>query len=125
MSITSLVLLWTVSSIFAAGLNLNCPMSDPNSRPQPHPIPDGISKQLLATREKLSTSMCVRGTCFVTLAPRMSSSFFLYLTADTIAQVLLFAELRVYVVAGTVAQWYFQPPGSNSTKVSNKPSTPA
>ena len=30
---------------------------------------------------------------------------------------LLFAELRVYVVAGTVAQWYFQPPGSNSTKV--------
>ena len=34
-----------------------------------------------------------------------------------LVQVLLFAELRVYVVAGTVAQWYFQPPGSNSTKV--------
>ena len=39
-------------------------------------------------------------------------------------QVLLFAELRVYVVAGTVAQWYFQPPGSNSTKVRTPHLTP-
>ena len=31
--------------------------------------------------------------------------------------VLLFAELRVFVVSGTIAQWYFQPPGANNTKV--------
>ena len=31
--------------------------------------------------------------------------------------VLLFAEARVFVVSGTIAQWYFQPAGIQSTKV--------
>ena len=30
---------------------------------------------------------------------------------------LLFAELRVFVVSGTIAQWYFQPGGADNTKV--------
>lgn len=30
---------------------------------------------------------------------------------------LLFGELRVFVVSGTIAQWYFQPAGADNTKV--------
>ena len=30
---------------------------------------------------------------------------------------LLFAEVRVFVVSGTIAQWYFQPAGANSNRV--------